>query len=94
MDAKFGDDTKWKMGYLTKQTAAWAMFGRNMGGFNPAQLVKDSDEMFVVAYPSFNPREELTAAMSLYKECCQKQGRPMVVFNVSSWSSSATAASQ
>jgi hypothetical protein len=43
---------------LTKQNAAWAALGVNIFGskFSPADLVQDSDELFVVAYPSFNPR--------------------------------------
>ena len=58
MEAKFDDDTNlYKLGYLTKQNAAWAMLGMNLGqAFKPSQLVKEGDKMFVVAYPSFNPR--------------------------------------
>jgi len=50
-----GDE--FRLGYLTKQSAAWAVLGVNFGSkFQPSDLVKPSDKMFVVAYPSFNPR--------------------------------------
>lgn len=66
MDAVFGDDTSYKWGYLTKQSAAWAVLGVNFGSkFQPSDLVKESDKMFVVAYPSFNPRGEL---IGVYKQ--------------------------
>ncbi len=59
MDAVFGNDVNYRMGYLTKQSAAWAMLGVNFGNkFKPSDLAKDGDKMFVVAYPSFNPRGE------------------------------------
>lgn len=50
------DNTKFQFGYLTKQNAAWAALGVNIFGskFTPVDLVKDTDELFVVAYPSFN----------------------------------------
>lgn len=58
MDAVFGDDS-FRWGYLTKQSAAWAVLGVNFGSkFQPSDLAKDGDKMFVVAYPSFNPRGE------------------------------------
>ncbi len=57
-DAKFDDSSRFKLGYLTKQNAAWAVLGVNLfgAGFKPSQLVQDSDALFLVAYPSFNPR--------------------------------------
>ncbi|KAI8474885.1 MAG: hypothetical protein J3K34DRAFT_406110 [Monoraphidium minutum] len=75
--------SKFKFGYLTKQNALWAAFGLNIFGekFSPADLVKDSDELFVVAYPSFNPREELSATYQLWQGAAQPKGRPLVVFN-------------
>lgn len=46
-----------KLGHLTQQSAAWALLGMNLGSsFSPAAQLKDSDELLVVAYPSFNPR--------------------------------------
>lgn len=35
---------------------AWAIVGLYKSAFDPVALVKDSDELLVVAYPSFNPR--------------------------------------
>lgn len=58
MDPKF-EDTSFKLGYLIKQNAGWALLGRNMNQFRPSSLVKDTDEIFIVAYPTFNPRGEL-----------------------------------
>lgn len=64
MDAVFGDDTSFRWGYLTKQSAAWAVLGVNFGSkFQPSDLVKESDKMFVVAYPSFNPRGKQVLAV-------------------------------
>ena len=71
------ESTKFRFGYLTKQNAAWAALGVNIFGskFSPADLVKDDDEVFVVAYPSFNPREELSAAFQLYQGAALPTGR-------------------
>lgn len=78
---KFGSDSRFALAYLTKQNAAWAMLGVNLDKWSPAQLAKDTDEMFVVAYPSFNPREELAATEELYRGAAKAQGRPLVIFN-------------
>jgi hypothetical protein len=49
MDAKFVD-TGFKYGYLTQQSAAWAMLGVNFGNkFQPSSLTKDTDSMYVVS---------------------------------------------
>ncbi|EFJ41431.1 hypothetical protein VOLCADRAFT_107711 [Volvox carteri f. nagariensis] len=58
LDPKFGDAV-FQLGYLTQQNAAWAVFGFYKSGFDPVKLVKDTDDMLVIAYPSFNPRGEL-----------------------------------
>jgi hypothetical protein len=48
--AKFGSDANFKYGYLTKQSAAWAMLGVNFGNkFNPSSLAQDTDSMYVVS---------------------------------------------
>ena len=36
--------------------------------FSPGDLVEDGEDLFVVAYPSFNPREELGATARLWAE--------------------------
>jgi hypothetical protein len=47
--AKFEDDAGFKYGYLTQQSAAWAMLGVNFGNkFQPSSLTKDTDSMYVV----------------------------------------------
>ena len=73
------DGTGFKFGYLTKQNALWSTLGVNglFGGkkFSPAELVQDSDELLVVAYPSFNPREELSATATLWREAGEPASR-------------------
>jgi hypothetical protein len=49
MDAPFEEGCGFKFGFLTKQSAAWALFGRNIGSsFSPLEQVQDSDSCFVV----------------------------------------------
>eukprot|EP00878_Enallax_costatus_P018746 GHUV01019751.1.p1 GENE.GHUV01019751.1~~GHUV01019751.1.p1 ORF type:complete len:174 (+),score=40.97 GHUV01019751.1:1439-1960(+) len=82
MDAVFGDDSSYRWGYLTKQSAAWAVLGVNFGSkFQPSDLAKDGDKMFVVAYPSFNPREELSATRQLWDAAAKPKDRPLIIFN-------------
>ncbi|WIA14511.1 hypothetical protein OEZ85_003030 [Tetradesmus obliquus] len=82
MDATFGSDCDFRMGYLTKQSAAWAVLGMNFGNtFQPSDLVKPDDAMFVVAYPSFNPREELSATRQLWDAAAAPADRPLIIFN-------------
>ncbi|GBF90219.1 low PSII accumulation, chloroplastic [Raphidocelis subcapitata] len=82
LDPKFEDSSRFKFGYLTKQNMIWSTLGVNFGQkFSPADLVKDSDKLFVVAYPSFNPREELSATFDLWKREGAPKGRPLIVFN-------------
>lgn len=71
------ESTRFKFGYLTKQNAAWAALGVNVFGskFSPADLVKEADELLVVAYPSFNPREELAATAALWRGAGEGKGR-------------------
>lgn len=82
MDPKF-DSTAFQLGYLTQQSAAWAVLGVNWGArFSPTQQIKESDKLLVAAYPSFNPREELSSVLQLWRECCAgAAGRNMLVFN-------------
>jgi hypothetical protein len=58
LGAKFDERSAFQMGYLTRQNAAWALLGSNFlgAGFRPSSLAEEGDRMFVVAYPSFNPR--------------------------------------
>ncbi|KAG2500362.1 hypothetical protein HYH03_001936 [Edaphochlamys debaryana] len=80
LDPVFGDDT-FPMGYLTKQNAAWAVLGFYKSSFSPSDLVKDTDDMLVVAYPSFNPREELSAVYELYEKKAKARSMPIILFN-------------
>jgi hypothetical protein len=46
----FDSDTDFKYGYLTQQSAAWAVLGVNFGNkFQPSSLTKDTDSMYVVS---------------------------------------------
>lgn len=50
MAAVFDGDAGFKYGYLTQQSAAWAVLGVNFGNkFQPSSLTKDTDSMFVVS---------------------------------------------
>jgi len=85
-DPTFGDSlgSQFKMGYLTKQNALWSALGVNIGlgqKFSPVQQVKDTDELFVIAYPHFNPREEMGAVFELYQQVAQSRGMPIIIFN-------------
>lgn len=51
-------ETRWNFGYLTKQSSLQlqGLIGINLDKWNAAELVKDTDRLIVVAYPSFNPK--------------------------------------
>ena len=51
-------DTRWKFGYLTKQSSLQiqGLIGINLDQWSAAELVKDTDRLIVIAYPSFNPK--------------------------------------
>lgn len=55
--------------------------GFSMTKFTPLSQVKDSDQLFFIAYPSFNPREELSATYEIYQKAAKDRSAPMVVFN-------------
>ncbi|KAG2426666.1 hypothetical protein HXX76_012977 [Chlamydomonas incerta] len=80
LDPQF-DDATFQLGYLTQQNAAWAMFGFYKSAFDPVKLVKDTDDLLVVAYPSFNPREELSAVYELYQQKAKARNMPIIIFN-------------
>ncbi|GIL78471.1 hypothetical protein Vretimale_17031 [Volvox reticuliferus] len=80
MDPKFGDAV-FQLGYLTQQNAAWAVFGFYKSAFDPVKLVKDTDDLLVIAYPSFNPREELSAVYNLYDKVARDRKMPIIIFN-------------
>ncbi|KXZ45439.1 hypothetical protein GPECTOR_54g179 [Gonium pectorale] len=80
MDPKFADAV-FQLGYLTQQNAAWALFGFYKSAFDPVNLVKDTDDLLVIAYPSFNPREELSAVYEIYEKAAKKRNVPIIIFN-------------
>ncbi|KAJ9521690.1 hypothetical protein QJQ45_015380 [Haematococcus lacustris] len=83
MDPPFAG-TAFKMGFLTKQNALWSAIGLNLGlgdKFSPVQQVSESDQVFVVAYPHFNPREEYGAVAELHAKVAGPRQLPLIVFN-------------
>ncbi|PNH10484.1 hypothetical protein TSOC_002810, partial [Tetrabaena socialis] len=80
LEPQFADAT-FQLGYLTQQNAAWAMFGFYKSGFDPVQMIKDTDDLLVIAYPSFNPREELSAVYELHDKVARARGMPIIMFN-------------
>ena len=86
MEATFAD-TRYKMGYLTRQNAAFslttALFGSELrlDKWSPADLVQDTDKLIIIAYPSFNPKEELAATLEIYERKAKDLKIPIVVFN-------------
>ena len=54
-------DNRFKFGYLTKQSSLQiqGLIGINVDQWNASELVKDTDRLIVVAYPSFNPKVAL-----------------------------------
>ena len=86
MEATFSD-TRYKMSYLTKQNVAFslatALFGSEvrLDQWSPADFVKDTDRLIVIAYPSFNPKEELAATLEIYNRKAKDLQIPIVIFN-------------
>lgn len=80
LEPKFAD-CRFQFGYLTKQSAVWALTGFNMTQWSPVQLTKDTDKLFVIGYPFFNPKEELGATVELYEKKTKATGIPIVIFN-------------
>ncbi|GFR41574.1 hypothetical protein Agub_g2294, partial [Astrephomene gubernaculifera] len=80
LEPQFGD-TAFQLGYLTQQNAAWAVFGFYRSAFDPVKLVKNTDDLLVIAYPSFNPREELSAVYELYDKAARQRNMPIIIFN-------------
>jgi len=73
------DETKFKIDYLT-QPSGLLDIGIDLSRFNPADHTKDTDELFIVAYPHFDPRE-LIAVEKLWRGAGRDSGRPLILFN-------------
>ncbi|MEW5318355.1 MAG: hypothetical protein WDW38_009581 [Sanguina aurantia] len=70
-----------KYGVLTQQSFLWALIGVDLTGFSPVSQVEADDKLLVIAYPCYNPREELSAVARLVKEVCTPKSIPLIVFN-------------
>jgi len=58
------------LGCLTRPNVLWSLTGVNFDGWSAASQVESSDEVLVVAYPTFNAKEELKAAREVWEACC------------------------
>jgi hypothetical protein len=56
-----------QIGYLTRPNALWSLTGVNFDGWSASAQVAPSDEVLVVAYPTFNAKEELGSAREVYE---------------------------
>eukprot|EP00955_Chlamydomonas_euryale_P108487 365854-Chlamydomonas_euryale.AAC.4 len=57
------------------------MFGVNLDKWTPTSLIQESDRLLVVAYPTFNPKEELGATLDLYQNKARDAKIPILIFN-------------
>jgi hypothetical protein len=71
--------TRFQLDFLTRPNGLLDI-GINIGGSNPSENVQDSDELFIMAYPSFDPRE-MMAVDRLWRASAKDSGRPIVLFN-------------
>jgi len=76
--------TNFKLDYFTKPSG-FLDIGVDISGYDPSEHVDDQDEVFIAAYPSFDPRE-LVAADKVF-QCARRKfeqdgkRRPLIFFN-------------
>lgn len=76
--------TNFQLDYFTKPSG-FLDIGVDISGYDPSEHVDDQDELFIAAYPSFDPRE-LVAADKIF-QCARKKfqqdgrRRPLIFFN-------------
>lgn len=71
--------TAFKLGYLTKPNGLFDL-GLDLAGFQAASLVAPSDDLFIAAYPHFDPRE-VVALERLWQAAGRDPVRPIITFN-------------
>jgi hypothetical protein len=77
-------EPRFQISYLTRPNALWSITGVNFDKWSASGQVKSSDEVFVIAYPTFNAKEELKSARQVWDAECEgpgNEGRAMIVFN-------------
>lgn len=76
--------TNFQLDYFTKPSG-FLDIGVDISGYDPSEHVDDQDEVFIAAYPSFDPRE-LVAADKVF-QCARRKfkqdgkRRPLIFFN-------------
>ena len=73
------DQTSFQLDYLTKPSGLLDI-GIDLSNFNPAARVKSTDELLIMAYPSFDPRE-MDAVGKVWNGAAKEQGQSIILFN-------------
>eukprot|EP00803_Ostreobium_quekettii_P010762 evm.model.scf_1809.2 EVM.evm.TU.scf_1809.2 scf_1809:10936-14172(+) len=70
---------RFQLDYLTQPTGLMDI-GLDLNQSKASARVKDSDKLFVIAYPHFNVNEMLSVE-ELWQDTAKETGRPIIVFN-------------
>ena len=73
------DQTSFQLDYLTKPSGLLDI-GIDISGFDPCSRVKPTDELLIMAYPSFDPRE-MDAVGKIWYGVAKEQGQSIILFN-------------
>ena len=73
------DSTAFQLDYLSEPNFLLDI-GIDLQKFNPADRVSASDELLIMAYPHFDPRE-MIAVDRVYREAARDRGIPIIMFN-------------
>lgn len=73
------DQTSIQLDYLTKPSGLLDI-GIDLSKFDPAARVKSTDELLIMAYPSFDPRE-MEAVGKVWYGAAKDQGQSVILFN-------------
>lgn len=73
------DNTKFQLDYLTKPSGLLDI-GLDLSRYDPSIKVKDSDDLIIIAYPNFDPRE-MVAADKVWNGAVKNSERSMIMFN-------------
>jgi hypothetical protein len=79
IDAVWGDKSSFQLDYLTKPSGLLDI-GIDLSKNDPASRVKPSDEILIMAYPSFDPRE-MDAVGKVWNGAAKEQGQSIILFN-------------
>ncbi|KAH7621997.1 hypothetical protein Ndes2526B_g02822 [Nannochloris sp. 'desiccata'] len=73
------DQTSFQLDYLTKPSGLLDI-GIDLSKNDPASRVKPTDELLIMAYPSFDPRE-MDAVGKVWNGAAKEQGQSIILFN-------------